>query len=395
MRVRYIWKQAVYGPCLYINGDYVWGQYGHLVLTNGDSAWSDWVPYRARPEDRRVTFPNQQEFNRSCPAGSQKIGYIFAIQAQDTAGAVTPYLTYGVNVINVKITSVAGGAEAVTKGMQELGIEGLRHIVALSVALSYSPEFEGLTYVDSAGVRRSRFNSFSGIGISGLERSYLTFGLSQRLQAKVKRGGNVTRLDNLLSWTMAGSYDFLYREHGAAHPLSNISSALLVQPPRYMSANLGWTTDLYSPKPIRTVNYNLGLNLDSGGLRGTTPDLPAESRLEGATGENWSLGLAYSYAGGYAGGTDWSSTRTGNVVGRYQLTPSWALEYSASLNVSRRQVQSQRFVLTRDLHCWQATFTRSFVVGGETEYYFRIGVKDQKEIYMERGTRMGSLGGIN
>ena len=105
VRVRYIWKQALYGPCLYINGEYVWLQYGHLVLSNSDSAWSDWIPYRARPEDRRVTFPNQQEFNRSCPAGSQKIGYIFAIQAQDTAGAVTPYLTYGVNVINVKITS--------------------------------------------------------------------------------------------------------------------------------------------------------------------------------------------------------------------------------------------------------------------------------------------------
>ena len=275
------------------------------------------------------------------------------------------------------------------------GIEGLRHIVAPSVALSYSPEFEGLTYVDSAGVRRSRFNSFSGIGISGLERSYLTFGLSQRLQAKVKRGGNVTRLDNLLSWTMAGSYDFLYREHGAAHPFSNISSSVLLQPPSYMSANLGWTTDVYAARPIRTVNYNLGLNLDSGGLKRTDPDLPTEPRAEGATGENWSFGFAYSYAGGYASATDWSSTKTANVTSRYQLTPSWALEYSASLDLSRNQIQSQRFVLTRDLHCWQATFTRSFVVGGETEYYFRIGVKDQKEIYMERGTRMGSLGGIN
>ncbi len=275
------------------------------------------------------------------------------------------------------------------------GVEGLRHIVSPSVALSYSPEFTGLTYRDSAGVRRERFNSFSGISISGFEQSYLTFGLSQRLQAKVKRGGNVTRLDNMLSWTMAGSYDFLYREHGAVHPLSNISSAVLVQPPSYMSANLSWTTDVYAARPIRTVSYNLGLNLDSGGLKRTTPDLPTEARAEGATPENWSFGFAYSYAGGYTGGTDWSSTKTGNVTGRYQLTPSWAIEYSASLDLSDNRIQSQRFVLTRDLHCWQATFTRSFVVGGETEYYFRIGVKDQKEIYLERGTRMGSLGGIN
>jgi lipopolysaccharide assembly outer membrane protein LptD (OstA) len=274
------------------------------------------------------------------------------------------------------------------------GIEGLRHVVAPSVALSYSPEFTGLTYRDTAGVRRERFKSFPGIGISGFEQSYLTFGLSQRLQAKVKRRGNVTRLDNMLSWTMAGSYDFLYREHGAKRPLSNISSSVLVQPPSYLSANLGWVTDLYAARPIRTLSYNLGLNLDSGGLRRTSPDLPTEQRTEGA-GEDWSFGFAYSYAGGWASATDWASTKTANVTSRYQLTPSWALEYSASLDLSGNRIQSQRFVLTRDLHCWQATFTRSFVVGGETEYYFRIGVKDQKEIFLERGTRMGSLGGIN
>ena len=198
----------------------------------------------------------------------------------------------------------------------------------------------------------------------------------------------------MLSWTTAGSYDFLYREHGAKHPLSNLSSSVLVQPPSYMSANLGWVTDVYAARPIRTMNYNLGLNLDSGGLKRTTPDLPIEQLTEGATGENWSFGFSYSYAGGYTTATDWSSTKTANVTSRYQLSPAWALEYSASLDLSDNRIQTQRFVLTRDLHCWQAIFTRSFVVGGETEYYFRIGVKDQKEIYLERGTRMGSLGGI-
>ena len=32
--------------------------------------------------------------------------------------------------------------------------------------------------------------------------------------------------------------------------------------------------------------------------------------------------------------------------------------------------------------------------GGEAEYYFRLAVKDQKELFIERGTRIGSLGGI-
>jgi hypothetical protein len=275
-----------------------------------------------------------------------------------------------------------------------LGIEGLRHIVSPSASLSYSPEFPGITYVDSKGVRRSRFNSFSGVGISGFQQSYLNFGLDQRLQAKLKRGGNTTRLDNLLSWSTGGSYDFLYREHGREHPLSSLSSGVLVQPPSYMNANLNWVTDVYEPRPIRSVGYNLGLNLDSGGLKRTSPDLPVEQQPAAGSGENWSFGFAYSYSGGYTTGTEWASTKTANLTSRYQLSPAWAFEYSASIDLTLRTMQTQRFMLSRDLHCWQAVFTRLFMVGGEAEYYLRIGVKDQKEIYLERGTRVGSLGGI-
>jgi lipopolysaccharide assembly outer membrane protein LptD (OstA) len=275
-----------------------------------------------------------------------------------------------------------------------LGLEGLRHVVSPSASLSYSPEFPGLTYLDSTGLRRNRFRGFSGVGISGFQRSFLNFSLDQRLQAKLKRGANVTRLDNLLSWSVGGSYDFLYRAHRLKHPLSNLSSSVLLQPPSYMNANLNWVTDVYHPRPVRSLGYNLGLNLDSGGLKRTSPDLPVEQQPASGSGENWSFGFAYSYSGGYATETEWASTKTANLTSRYQLSPAWAFEYSASLDLTLHTVQTQRFVLSRDLHCWQAVFTRLFMVGGEAEYYFRIGVKDQKEIYLERGTRVGSLGGI-
>ena len=62
--------------------------------------------------------------------------------------------------------------------------------------------------------------------------------------------------------------------------------------------------------------------------------------------------------------------------------------------MTSHRIGTQRFALTRDLHCWQAVFTRTFAPGGEAEYYFRLGVKEQKEIYIERGTRSGSIGGI-
>jgi len=279
---------------------------------------------------------------------------------------------------------------------RSFGLEGLRHIVSPSASLSYSPDFSGLTYVDSNGVHRSRFRSFSSVGISGFQQSYLNFSLNQRLQAKVKHGENVTRLDNLFSWGTGGSYDFLYEKHGLKRPLSNLSSGVLVQPPSYLNASMNWVTDIYNPRMVRSLGYNLGLNLDSGGLKRTSPDLPVEQQATAGSGENWSFGFAYSYSGGYTTeyGREWASAKTANLTSRYQLSPAWALEYSASLDLTLHAVQTQRFVLSRDLHCWQAVFTRLFIVGGEAEYYFRIGVKDQKEIYLERGTRVGSLGGI-
>ena len=64
-------------------------------------------------------------------------------------------------------------------------------------------------------------------------------------------------------------------------------------------------------------------------------------------------------------------------------------------DITAKEVGTQRFSVSRDLHCWQATFSRTFTAGGEAEFYFRLGVKEQREIYIERGTRAGSIGGIN
>ena len=92
--------------------------------------------------------------------------------------------------------------------------------------------------------------------------------------------------------------------------------------------------------------------------------------------------------------TSWSSSQTANAVLQYQISPGWGLDYSTSLDLSKRDVLTQRFGLSRDLHCWVATFSRNFTTGGEAEYYFRLGVKEQRELFIERGTRSGSIGGI-
>jgi len=110
--------------------------------------------------------------------------------------------------------------------------------------------------------------------------------------------------------------------------------------------------------------------------------------------ETWSAALSYSYAGGYSTGPNWSSHKTLNAVLRYVLTDNWTFDYQAGYDLSAHQMLLQRFNLTRKIHCWEATFSRSFIPGGETEYFFHLGIREQKEVYYERGTRGQTFPGI-
>jgi hypothetical protein len=108
----------------------------------------------------------------------------------------------------------------------------------------------------------------------------------------------------------------------------------------------------------------------------------------------WNVSLAFSSSGGYTGGARWVTQQTLNGVFHYSLTRNWRLDYAASYDVSRHEVGAQRWGLTRDLHCWVASFTRGFSTDGEAEYYFKLSIKDQRELYLEHGTRQTSFGGI-
>jgi lipopolysaccharide assembly outer membrane protein LptD (OstA) len=279
----------------------------------------------------------------------------------------------------------------------------LRHVLSPSASVSYSPDFPGLTFVDSLGVRRDRFDTFGDIGVfSGRKSARASFSLDQRLQAKYTRGDKVMRLDNLLTWSTSSSYDFLWRKGDFGHPLGPISTSLRLQPPGYVNADASAQFDAYSQRPLTSFGYNLGSTFNNrGGGKPQAARLATESGA-GVTAanaeqqefrESWSASLAYSYAGGYAG-PSWSSRQSLNATIRYQLTENWVFDYQTGYDVTKRHVLLQHFNLTRRIHCWDAMFSRSFTLGGEAEYYFRLGIRDQKEIFYERGTRVQSFGGI-
>ena len=280
----------------------------------------------------------------------------------------------------------------------------MRHILTPSANIVYSPEFPGLTYVDSNGVRQERFDSF--LGISGAKAVNTNFSIDQRFQAKLGSGEHVRRLDNLLSWTTSSNFDFLWRERGLKHGLGPILSGMRLQPPGWVNGDASATFDAYSGRPLRSFNYNLSSSFNSSGSgkpqspRIATDPLPSrgynvESQEPEEFRETWSAALSYSYAGGYfSSNPDWSSHKTLNAVLRYVLTDNWTFDYQAGYDLTQHQMLLQRFNLTRRIHCWEATFSRSFIPGGETEYFFHLGIREQKEVYYERGTRGQSFPGI-
>ena len=67
------------------------------VASAPESAWSEWIPYDAGEDSGRVKrYPILEQ-----PVGTS---FLFAVQARDVAGAVTPTFEWGVNVRHVKTT---------------------------------------------------------------------------------------------------------------------------------------------------------------------------------------------------------------------------------------------------------------------------------------------------
>jgi hypothetical protein len=100
-QVRYLFKQAwIANPPHYVTTKYEMDNRMDEMVSFADSSWSRWIPYPSTPEERLISFPNQ----RVRDAEGRLIFYLFAIQARDTAGAVSVDRTYARNVHNIFIS---------------------------------------------------------------------------------------------------------------------------------------------------------------------------------------------------------------------------------------------------------------------------------------------------
>jgi hypothetical protein len=100
----------------------------------------------------------------------------------------------------------------------------------------------------------------------------------------------------------------------------------------------------------------------------------------------WNLNLGLSYSKNQSG----QSSSTLRVGWDIQLTDNWRIDYSTIYDVESRGLDGQNFGITRDLHCWEMSFSRQVLGTGlqqEWQYYFRITLKAHPDLYGESGTR--------
>ena len=65
-----------------------------------------------------------------------------------------------------------------------------------------------------------------------------------------------------------------------------------------------------------------------------------------------------------------------NLDAKLQLTTNWRIQYFANVNVLDKTVDYQRFMIYRDLHCWEMSL--EWAPNPGFDYYkFEIRIKDR------------------
>jgi len=299
-------------------------------------------------------------------------------------------------------------------------LDGLRHVIEPTASWSYAPELRNLTYVDSAGVRRARFPNVGGIGLSGSRRSAVSLGLNQRFHLKWRSGEQVSKKENVLTWSTGTGYDFLQeRREGQARARhwSTISNRIAFRPFSLFDASASTEHDPYTRERLsfqvsttmRLHNrlFRRGAGAAADTTRGTEEleygefgeaDLegsrPGERRGVGgapglaagaADGEEfpWDLGLSHSYRAASGGAR---ASNTLNTSLSLNPTRNWRISGSVYADLRTREVISHSFGLYRDLHCWEFRFDHR-TSGGNAEYSFRIAIKQIPDVKYERESR--------
>jgi lipopolysaccharide assembly outer membrane protein LptD (OstA) len=313
------------------------------------------------------------------------------------------------------VWNAAVGANTAVFGTFRSGIgplRAIRHVITPSVSFAYQPKNTSLSYRDSTGVLRPRFEGVSGIDLSGGESKLVTFSLRNDIHIKWGSAAQPKVINNLIQLQTIGSYNVLAKRVGAK-PLSDLSTSLRLKPIERSDFAFDFLHNPYDGRLLR-FGAATGIFLQGQSRTGeeeeTVLEEPGAAAVrdpnaltpQGLTpgGLPWMLNLSISHGGSRArkvggGYGPWFSQTTVRGATGLNLTKSWRFDYSCQFDVKTGRMVSQAFTVKRDLHCWEMQFTRSISGDIADEYYFKINVKNLPEVYYEQGSRgLRGFGGV-
>lgn len=310
-------------------------------------------------------------------------------------------------------------------------LQAVRHTLTPSIGVSYNPDFSSLKYgyqqvvqTDSMGGYKiySPFAQNAYSVPNAREAASLTFSLSQTLEMKVlsKRDtSGIKKIKLIDELSISGSYNFLADSLG----LSNIPIRFRSTIFKNFGINLSATLDPYELTPDgRRINKLMlrrglpGRIVSTGWSFGYTfksRDDRSEPALNDITSIDplyqnpfydpygqmdpvlrrqymsqayydfslpWNLGFNYNITYGITTGNyppkgyKANVQQSININGSINITPKTGIVVQGGYNISEGELTTSSVAITRDLHCWQMSFTW-VPFGRHRSWSFNIGVK--------------------
>ena len=310
---------------------------------------------------------------------------------------------------------------------KERKLQAVRHTMTPNIGFSYAPDFSRQKYgfyetvqTDTTG----RFKVYSpftdnayGVPGSGQQLA-LTFGLSQSLEAKIRTKDTVKKIKIIDQISINGSYNFL----ADSMRLSTLPISLRTTIYQGVALNISMTLDPYEVSPqgvrynklmwrrglpgrVQNVGWSFGYTFRS--REGNQPaandinSLPPEyfnswsdpyGELNPAMRRQWMAGQYYDFSIPWNFGFNYSFnysaqyvnngttgyrkniSQTINVNASVKLTPKLMITATSGFDFMTRKMSMTSISITRDLHCWQMSFTW-IPFGNHRSWAFNIGVK--------------------
>jgi hypothetical protein len=311
------------------------------------------------------------------------------------------------------------------------GLQTFRHVMTPSISLTYQPDFseKGWGYyeraVDTSG-NVNKFDRYRGSILFGgtPQGRALSMGLSLSnvFQAKFLETASDSAQEptekkmDLLNWNSSISYNFEADEF----KLSSLSTSLTLSNDlaRNVSLNATFVHDFYRydtllnrrvndlQKIPRLTNLSLtaGFSLQ-GGEASATPDqpgtpsgvptnnvvppgyapqfLPQTPTLP--SGVPWNARIDLNYDVNKSDPENVTKNLGANISAGLRISPNWQVNYTARVDVLKKDIISQSYSFVRDLHCWEMRLDWT-PTGPAAGYFFIIQIKSPtlRDIKLQR-----------